>query len=512
MSVTEVPYLTRALAVTLFEDRAEVTRGATLTAPAGTTWIRLGGVTPLVDDRSLRVHVTAGEAQVHATRVERRLPPVPDSLAEAVREASEALGEARRVLGREERELEQLTALDQSLATAFQACPQGVEREEVAAGWSGSHAALGTAARFALARLAEARQQVSERAEAQQAAEQALREAHGSRTTVAAVAVQLESDGGEVTLELRYRTPCASWRPEHLARLQTLEPGRGTLELTTFACAWQATQEDDWDEVTLRFSTARPGRAAAAPELPEDLLRVQPRHEKTIAVEARDEQVLSAVLGQGRRAVSDMPGVDDGGQPLEWTAAGTKRLPPNGQPLRIELERRSVEVEVDTVAIPELSAAPHLRAQGTLVGDAPLLAGPVRLARQQSVVGRGRVSFVGVGESFTLGFGAEGAVSVRRELERDRRTVPVIGTQKLTRKVTVHLSNLGEAPQRLQVRERAPVSELEAVSVEVTAPGWSHDGKDGFLTRTVELGPRGHETLSYSVLLSASSKVDLRGF
>ena len=164
------------------------------------------------------------------------------------------------------------------------------------------------------------------------------------------------------------------------------------------------------------------------------------------------------------------------------------------------------------MAVPELATAPHLRAQGTLRGATPLLAGPVRLAREQSVVGRGRLDFVGVGESFTLGFGPEGAVSVRREVERERRTVPVIGTQKLTRKVTVYLSNLGEGAQTLEVRERAPVSELEQVSVEVQAPGWTHDPRDGFLTRTVELGPRGHETLTFSVLLSASSKVDLGSF
>ncbi|MEZ6185116.1 MAG: DUF4139 domain-containing protein [Planctomycetota bacterium] len=503
---------TRPSRITFFEDRAEVTRTAQLELTPGVTWVRLGGVTPLLDDRSLRACLLAGAARVHATRVERSLPDVPDALVQAVHDARAALEAAQRLCAREEDGLRQLGPLDHTWAAALQACPQGLDRDEVANGWTSAHEALGEAGRSALTRLADARGALLERRRAYHDAEDALALAAGSRDVRARVAVQLEAErAGPVTVELTYRTPCASWRPEHLARLR----GTGSaarLELVTLACAWQATQEDDWAGVELRFSTARPGRAAHAPELTDDVLSLRPRQERRIVVEARDEEIRAAAVAGGRRTVDAMPGVDDGGQPLEWCAAGPASFPSDGQPLRVELERREVAADLEVVAVPELATSPHLRARGTLSGATPLLAGPVRLAREQSVVGRGRVDFVGVGEAFTLGFGPEQAVSVRREVERERRTVPVIGTQKLTRAVTVYLSNLGDQPHALEVKERTPVSELEQITVEVQAPGWSHDAETGFLTRRVELGPRGTETLSYRVHLSAGSKVDLGAF
>ena len=70
---------------------------------------------------------------------------------------------------------------------------------------------------------------------------------------------------------------------------------------------------------------------------------------------------------------------------------------------RVEVQQVTVEAQVDRVLFAELSQVAHLRATATLSKGGPLLAGPVRIVRGRSLVGRGRVDYVGKGEPFELG-------------------------------------------------------------------------------------------------------------
>jgi uncharacterized protein (TIGR02231 family) len=204
-----------------------------------------------------------------------------------------------------------------------------------------------------------------------------------------------------------------------------------------------------------------------------------------------------------------MPGVEDGGEPLAFTALRPVTIAGDGQPARVEVGVVRLPCTVELVAMPELAAAAHLRATATLVGERPLLAGPVRLARGASLVGRGRVAFVGQGEPFELGFGADDAVRVRRRVD-DKRDTGVTGTQKLTRTVRLYLSNLGAAAKSLTVIERYPVSELEEVQVKVTeAANATLDEKDGFARFTVELAGNSTRELEFVYRIEAKSSVQL---
>lgn len=335
----------------------------------------------------------------------------------------------------------------------------------------------------------------------------------------ASVEVQLEAEAaGDVELELLYRTPCAVWRPEHHALLRTDsgEAEDGTLELTTLATAWQRTGEQ-WDDVEVVFSTARPGQAASAPKVQDDRLRTRAKSDeerRQVVIEARDQDVTTAGLDRGPRAVEEMPGVDDGGEPLAFAPSQRVTIDSDGQPLRVEIATASLPAEVDRILMPQRAATAHLRATATHTGSDPLLAGPVRLLRQTganvTAVGRAKMEFVGVGEPFEVGFGPDDAVRVQRSQTEERSTTALIGTQHVEREVHLFLSNLSTDVKTIHVRERVPVSEIEDLTVTVTgAEGWTKDAKDGFLDREVELAPRATEQLRYGYALKASSKVVL---
>ncbi|WP_437958521.1 DUF4139 domain-containing protein [Sorangium sp. So ce119] len=556
-SVAErAPHPSAARAVTLFEDRAEVVRAARVEVAAGAQWVAIGGVSVFVDERTVQARVApaggaegAGAARVTAARVRWRAHreaalgrEAIDALEREHREASRRAAAAELARDRASRREAHLDQLLATWAHAMGEVPKDAGEPARLASWRAGVEALRAALDEALAASAEAR---AARAHAEDDARRAtarLREGSVEQPRYEAVIeVEIHAPAPQpVEIELTYRVACAVWRPEHLARLSVNGAGdaagdaataaagdaaaqgtRGSVELTTWATAWQATGEA-WENVAARFSTARPARSAEAPLLADDVLRLRRKTDverRRVVVEARDQAIAAAGLDRGARAVDEMPGVDDGGEPLVFEATEPVTLPSDGRPLRVEIARRAVPAELALVLYPEVHPAAHLRATATLDGGGagkgtgrprPLLAGPVRIARGGSLVGRARLDFVGAGEPFELGFGVDDAVRVRRTVDEEQDTSAITGSRKIRRRVKLSLSNLSSIAKRVLVAERIPVSEVAEVEVAlVEAVGWTLEEKDGFLRSRVELPPKGLKTISFSYELRAGASVVL---
>ncbi|WP_437307475.1 DUF4139 domain-containing protein [Sorangium sp. So ce388] len=544
------PHPSAARAVTLFEDRAEVVRAARVEVEAGAQWVAIGGVSVFVDERTVQARVAPsagaeGAVRVTAARVRWRAHreaalgrEAIDALEREQREASRRAGAAELARDRASRREAHLDQLLAKWAQAMSEVPKDAGDPARLASWRGGIEALRAALADALAASAEAR---AARAHAEDDARRAatrLREGSLEQPRhEAVIEVEIHAPAPQpVEIELTYRVACAIWRPEHLARLSADAAGGagarlsadaaggagaqgagGSVELTTWATAWQATGEA-WENVAARFSTARPARTAEAPLLADDVLRLRRKTDlerRRVVVEARDQAIAAAGLGHGARAVDEMPGVDDGGEPLIFEAAEPVTLPSDGRPLRVEIARRSLPAELALVLYPEAHPAAHLRATVTLDGGGagrprPLLAGPVRVARGGSLVGRARLDFVGAGEPFELGFGVDDAVRVRRTVDEEQETAAITGSRKIRRRVKLSLSNLSSLAKRVLVTERIPVSEVAEVEVALgEAPGWTLDEKDGFLRGRVELPPRGVKTMAFTYELRAGASVVL---
>jgi hypothetical protein len=132
----------------------------------------------------------------------------------------------------------------------------------------------------------------------------------------------------------------------------------------------------------------------------------------------------------------------------------------------------------------------------------------VRVARGTSLVGRSKLDYVGKGEPFEIGFGADDGVRVRRTRDEERDTTTLLGTQKLKRTVKIYLVNLSAEVKHVLCTERVPVSEIEDVEVTLLdAGGWRFTRGDGFAEVAVELAPRATKTLTLVYEIKASSKV-----
>ncbi|MCU0655617.1 MAG: mucoidy inhibitor MuiA family protein [Polyangiaceae bacterium] len=503
--------------VTFFEDRAEVTRQLRCRVVPGSCVAQITGVTMVIDDSSLVAVVRSGGARVAASSVRRAEaqagsrraePPAHEAEYQAARRR---LFDAHRSLDRAEAEQGRLHKLlaDWERSAAQAARPRADQLAALRAAYDEINGA--TEANFL--RLERCRAELERAIEVERLATvrrgtaQAMAPRHE-----ASVEIQLTStEPGEVEIEVTYRTPCALWRPEHHAQLTPAAPqSPARLLLRTFAIAWQNTGED-WSNVPCRFSTARPSQTATAPLLRDDTLALQRRSDpRSIIIEERDQAMQLATLGRGFRRIEEMPGLDDGGEPLTLDARGPATIPSDGVPVAIELGEQVLPCESDLVSFPERSEAAHLRVSATWIGPLPLLAGPVRVAVGPSLLGVASTRYVAPGDPFELGFGHDDDVRVRRTCEERREIVPVIGTQKIHRKIRLYLSNLGRYPKVMRLVERVPVSEVRDLTVEITEAGGARlDPRSGFARFDLNLAPGQHLELAFAYRIEASSRVEM---
>jgi uncharacterized protein (TIGR02231 family) len=506
--------------VRVYEDRAEVVRIGAVELSRGPQWIAISGVTALVDDRSVQAEIRAEGARVISARVLRRVRDAGEEVAgaEALEKRTESLLDEHHSAHRAElRAQAALTRSEGSLADwlAGVARVPELDRPEVRAQWIEAFGELVRADDRAIGESLESAKKKSEIAETAAAL---IAKLSGLRTEQpridAVIEVQVHAEHPcPAEIGLRYRTPCAVWRPEHLARLSHGSDGAAKLELTTFGVVWQATGED-WTEVEVELSTARPARMASAPLLEEDRIKSRRKTDEErqkIVIEQREQEIQVAGIGDRARAVHQMPGVDDGGEPLTYRSSGRVTLPSNGRPYRVEVAHASLDASAARILVPELQPAAHWRAASTLTAGGPLLAGPVRSNRNGTMVGRGKTDFVGRGEAFELGFGPDDAVRARRKQTEKRDRTMLTGTQKIDRKVRLYLSNLSGETKEVTVLERIPVSEIDEVEIALTegASEWKHDARDGFLRRKLLLGARETKEIGYSYEIRAKSNVEL---
>ncbi|GAA2434554.1 DUF4139 domain-containing protein [Streptomyces macrosporus] len=480
-------------AVTCLEDRAQVERQGPVELTAGAQRLRIGPVTPLAVDRSLRAEIVPGPSDggepptgapgvrvVDARVVRAYTPPPPDG-------PGEGASELRREVHALEREIREAglhrQRLESRLAVVAQARAdlyRDVAESSGAGGadperWADRLERVDAEAEARGAELHRLRRRLRDLEEEVREAREALaRTEEEPEELTAAVEVVVEADrAGPAVLRVTHLVPCALWRPAYRA---TLTEDERSVLLETDAVVWQRTGED-WDGVRLSLSTARPTLAAGPPALHEDVLVLRDRsaeERRTVEIDLREEEVRTVGAGSSADGSGDgeLPGLADGGEVRVLTAPAPVAVVSDGRPHRVRLSSFTAPCRTELVCVPELSPLVTRVARLVNEGGHVLLAGPVDLVRGSGFTGRGELPFTGLGEELLLSFGSEDTYRVVRHVEESRDTAGLTGINQrtvITRRVRLFVSRLdapsdGEAVEFV-LRERIPVSEVSAVEV-----------------------------------------------
>lgn len=494
--------------VLVMEDRAQIERAGSISV-TGVTKVELPGLPLIAVDRSLQMHVRG--ATLIDAHFERRWKEQPAGGLSA--DASEL---RRKVHALERQEAEdrdaqaRVTARLQLLATARADLLRAVSQQaghgtaDVAT-WD-QQLSVVTAKQAELEEAARVAQQAAQRTR------QRLAEARGAlasaeaATQVRECALHLTLDGsGTAEVQVSYLVPCAVWRPAYRATL-----GATAVQLAAEAVVWQRTGED-WADVELLFSTARPTLGTTPPRLAEDMLVTRPKEDlekRVVDVAIREEVIQTAGEGGGS---PELPGLDDGGETQVLKALGATSVKSDGHPHRVALFGFETKATVEWVCPAELSNLVFVQARFENTSGQVLLAGPVDLIRDSGLVGRAQLKFAAPGEVVKLSFGNEDGLRVVRDVSQSTEEARLTGRRTTTHVVTLHVSNMRNAPAKLIIEERIPVSEVKQVEVQVKEkdcqPTPSAVTRDGIARLELELASQANRRAKFVWTLEAASKV-----
>ena len=344
MDVAPLPITT----VTVLEDRAEVERRTELVLAPGTHRLRLGPVSPLAVDRSLRAEIVGGAATVVDARLVRRYTPPPtgdpgpdaSALQQRIHGLSEELREAH---GHQQRAESRLAVLDQLLGELRRDITEFVGAGESDPERWAADLDRAYAAHDAQAEELRLVQRTRARLQGELTRAESARDAVEDRPMVLSAFVDVVVEAAEATtagLRLRHLVPCALWRPAYRA---ALAPDSASLTLECDAVVWQRTGED-WPQVRLPLSTARSAQAAEPPQLFEDALQLvdrTPEERRTVEVDLREVEIQSVGPSSDEpvdlAAALSLPGVDDGGEARTLLPADRVTVRSDGRPHRVRL-------------------------------------------------------------------------------------------------------------------------------------------------------------------------------
>lgn len=302
------------------------------------------------------------------------------------------------------------------------------------------------------------------------------------------------------TLSVAYNARGASWQPVYWGEVDL--PGR-TLSLDLFGLITQETGED-WNDVALAFSTARPDLGTDVPVL--EAWRVGPG---AAALAPPETPMPSRPGRRGAEAAFKPDGASASFQAVTRLAgAGTTfharhkaRIASDGRAHRIAGADWTTKFTVEHIAVPKVLPHAFMRATSAEAAPFNLLPGAVELSLDGRYVGRGWMEFTALGETMKLGLGIDENVQAqlkRRVSESDRQ---VRGGRVYARNVfDVKLLNLSKESVTLTVVDQVPVAMGDSINVTYgleTGKAAEHGDFPGQLKWTRELDAGATDTIAF---------------
>ena len=472
-------------AVTVYLDRARVTRRGQVTLEPGSHRLEISKLPLTLDDASVRASAR-GTARGRLLGVDVRHAFYVETPAEQVRELEgqvEALGDEIQALDAQSELLKQERGVLEGLAGQTQAFARGLAfgkmTPEAQMTLLDSLRARAEALNAALQDLTVQRRGLERRLEKLQSELKQLRGARARERSAATVEVEV-TQAGDLMIELTYLVSDAGWRPLYDMRL--VERGqRRRLEIGYLAEVAQRTGEA-WSDVALTLSTARPALAETLPELapwyvgpPESLAPVPgPRASRRAPAAARPlvADLLAGAEPEEAMAVREveteeaMARVEVSGAILTYPVPGTVTLSDDGAPHKVTIARFGLTPKLDYVTSPKVTEAVYRRAKVTNDSPYTLLPGAASLFAGEEFIGTTLLELVAPQGEIELTLGIDDRVRVKRELTRRDVDKRMMGNRRRLRYgYAITLENLLPDEAKILLYDQIPVARHEDIRV-----------------------------------------------
>ncbi len=323
----------------------------------------------------------------------------------------------------------------------------------------------------------------------------------GQQNTTVRIPFTATADG-TLTFNVAYQVFGAGWRPMYDARLTT---STQALDLIQFGEVQQTTGED-WTNAKLTLSTAQPARGATPPDLYTQWVNVyEPQmqnfgiastigssgdfrgpalSESSMAMDKSNRlEERKSMLAPAAPVAFQGAQINAGGYVAEYQIPGTTTVTADNTAKKVMIQKLKTTTSLVAQARPALDPSVYVVAKVKLGGETPLLQGPVNLFRDNAFIGNAVQNMLRPGEDTDLPFGIDDQMVMKRQVVTDKRgTSGVISTQStLDRLYDTEIQNLHTFNVALEVLESVPVAQDERVKIVIdtknTTPGFENDAQ-----------------------------------
>jgi uncharacterized protein (TIGR02231 family) len=347
------------------------------------------------------------------------------------------------------------------------------------------------------------------------------------------ILVELDAAKGQVaTVSVSFLVRGASWQPLYDARANF---EKSEVELISYANVKQNTG-DDWQDVDLALSTARPSVGGNMPYVEPWFLRpFQPRlmmeKAKSFGGKMRNaadnmgeqyeafygaEMAVPAAAPQVAYATSQEKGIA-----VVYTIPHKVSIKPDGTDNKLPVSTQLLKANFEYSAYPRVAATAFLGSRVVNAKDLQLLSARVNIFLEGDFVGTSGIPDIGPGEEFDLYLGADENVKIKRELLEKKVDETIIANiaspnrktvfkYKLTvenyksRKIKVKLFEATPVPQDDRIKAR-----VDKVSLEPKVKDWKD--RKGVWLWELELDPRQKQEITYSFTVEHPRDMQVEG-
>jgi uncharacterized protein (TIGR02231 family) len=317
------------------------------------------------------------------------------------------------------------------------------------------------------------------------------------------------AEAGTVKFSLVYQVTSAGWTPVYDLRLNS------TAASPKAAIAFQADVQqqsgEDWDNVKLELSTAKPTELSEIPDpsqwwldfyQPAPVYRAAKSRSKAYATGGAASSLMAEMAAPEPQAAAPLEKAElDYAETVEaeysvsFAVHRAADVPSDGSFHRVAIAETSHPASLLLVAVPRLQPAAFIEAEIAYEGKQPLLSGEASLFRDDQFIGKARLQSVAAGDKFKFGFGQDDQVKVKRELMEQKTGEGGLFTKgRRNYHWVTTIKNFHPGERTVEVREQLPRSRQNDILVkalELSPKPLPEDaGKPGLQVWQLKLKPK----------------------
>lgn len=335
------------------------------------------------------------------------------------------------------------------------------------------------------------------------------------------VIVQANNEG-QMHLDLTYIVPGPSWYPVYDLRIDSENKN---VNIAYNAIVRQNTGEN-WEDVSLSLSTAKPRISGSLPSLRPwridiykeiddfdakmDFEKVRAPLAKTMKKAKKEMQLSAGMMKDFAEAVEELPELEiseanvvTGATSVLFTIDGGSTISGNNQEFKVAVMMRDFPAEFSYSSVPKLSQFAYLTAKVKNVTDFPFLAGKSNIYLDNAFVANSKLELVAPDEEFETFLGVDEAMKVEYKFIKKYETTEGLISKKtkFAFEYKIIITNKKKTEEKITLKDQLPIAQHDDIAVELIKPDYKKD--------TTELKINEEKEIEWSLKIAAGQKLEI---